>query len=183
MIRNCDLLDTPCADLVERMTGREVSGSEPAQRFVDNWLRNARDAKDGWDVTIVHRPGDPGGRLRVAAEGMFGRYCELNRKFGRGKAADVDFAGWLMKRADFALWVPEGTPVQLANGSFAGVVAGVADDFADDAYTVVSVDTDRGTAGWKAWQLARADIPQSILDYAKHLALRDFKCPLAKGGE
>ena len=105
---------------------------------------------------------------------------------------DVDLGLWMAKDADAALLIPAGRPVRYARKGDTG-------DSGEDVfgmtlepdlsvfngnYTVemVRVETDAGICSWPIDRVEPVRVPASMLAFAKAQALREFKCPLAKGG-
>ena len=103
---------------------------------------------------------------------------------------DVDFGLWMAKYADAALLVPAGRPVRYSRkGSESGEdVFGMTLEpnlsVFNGNYTVemVRVETDAGICSWPIDRVEPVRVPASMLAFAKAQALREFKCPLAKGG-
>ena len=103
---------------------------------------------------------------------------------------DVDFGLWLAKYADAALLIPAGRPVRYArkDGESGGEVFGMTlePDLSvfNGNYTVelMRVETDAGVCSWPVDVVEPVRVPASMIAFAKAQALKEFKCPLAKGG-
>ena len=102
---------------------------------------------------------------------------------------DVDFGLWLAKNADVALLIPVGRPVRYARRDDAGEdVFGMTLEPSlsvfDGNYTVgqVLVETDRGVCTWPVDRVEPVRVPASMIAFAKAQALKEFKCPMLKGG-
>lgn len=101
---------------------------------------------------------------------------------------DVDLGLWLAKNADAALLIPAGRPVRYARkGDVGEDVFGMTleptTQVLDGNYTVemVRVETAGGMCIWPVDRVEPVKIPESMLAFAKAQALKEFKCPLAKG--
>lgn len=106
---------------------------------------------------------------------------------------DADFGLWMAKYADTALLVPAGRPVRWARkeddtgGSDEDVFGMTLEpdlSVFNGNYTVemVRVETDAGICSWPIDRVEPVRVPASMIAFAKAQALKEFKCPLAKGG-
>lgn len=94
-----------------------------------------------------------------------------------------DFGWWLFKQADVALLVPYGVAVSTPDGKI-GVVTGKHILSGNYALEKVWVDFASGVSEVDPKDIRKANIPQSLMEYAKAAAMKELKdkCPLTKEG-
>lgn len=94
-----------------------------------------------------------------------------------------DFGWWLFKKADVALLIPEGAAVSTPDGKI-GVVTKNRSMSGNYAFEGVWVDFASGVKDVDAKDVRKANIPPSLMEYAKAAAMKELKdkCPLAKEG-
>ena len=174
----------------ELLLSVEEVQEECGAAFLKNWwdpvLRNS-------DKRVFGNSDKPDPFWTVARK-MHKVWHGLWEKKGRPYSAtvsggEVDFGLWLAKKADVALLIPAGCPVRyVRKGDGGDDVFGMTLeptlDVFDGNYTVeqVRVETARGVCIWSALRVEPVKIPLSMLDFAKAQALKEFKCPMLKGG-
>lgn len=138
---------------------------------------------------------DAAGSFWAVARKMYGVWHKLWELKGRPyndavSGGDVDFGLWMAKYADAALLIPAGRPVRYirkdseSGGEVFGMTLEPTLDVFNGNYTVesVRVETDAGMCTWPVDRVEPVRVPASMLAFAKAQALKEFKCPLAKGG-
>lgn len=119
------------------------------------------------------------------ARNLHKRWLEVwqcNPNSGSYKHITFDFGWWLFKEADAALLVPVGSMVTFTTNGMIGVVHSYA---LDGNYTLkqVCVEFSDGFHTIELTHIRKAEIPASLMELAKSLALKELKgqCPLTGG--
>lgn len=126
-------------------------------------------------------------KFYAAARVMYVKWFKVWEAKGKpwGDCVDMDFGTWLCKGADPGLLVPAGRPVKHVSSDVFGITLEPDVSVLSGNYTLehVRVDTANGVCHWQAEHVVPMNLPQSMLDFAKAQAMKDFKCPLlGKGG-
>lgn len=158
--------------------------------------------KDWWDPAFGRADRrvfnkDSAGSFWAVARKLYDVWHSLWEAKGRPyndavSGGDVDFGLWLAKYADAALLIPAGRPVRYnrkgATGDSGEDVFGMTLeptlDVFNGNYTVeqVRVETDKGVCTWPVDRVEPVRVPASMIAFAKAQALKEFKCPMLKGG-
>jgi len=148
--------------------------------------------KDWWDNTFLGADRrvfckEAQEKFYAIAHRMHGVWLEVWKAKGSpyGDCVDMDFGAWLCKGADPGLLVPAGRPVKHVSSDVFGITLEPDVSILSGNYTLehVRVDTANGVCHWQVEHVVPVNLPQSMLDFAKAQAMKDFKCPLlGKGG-
>lgn len=92
-----------------------------------------------------------------------------------------DFGWWLFKKADVALFVTPGVAVTTPDGKI-GITTNRYSLSGNYSFEKVWVDFASGVREVDPKNISKANIPQSIMEYAKAAAMKELKdkCPLTK---
>lgn len=124
----------------------------------------------------------------ATARKMFETWWQVwraSKNFGDSYYAHItfDFGWWLFKKADVALFVTPGVAVTTPDGKI-GVTTNRYALSGNYALEKVWVDFASGVSEVDPKDIRKANIPQSLMEYAKAAAMKEMKdkCPLAKEG-
>ena len=169
----------------EMLINRDAVAEEIGEDFAKEW----------YDTVSCYWKRDPFGfgsadntRFFAAARKMHELWkvawdASKNDHCGLYNHITFDFGWWLFKKADVALLIPEGAAVSTPDGKI-GVVTKNRSMSGDYAFEGVFVDFASGVRDVDAKDVRKANIPQSLMEYAKAAAMKELKdkCPLAQEG-
>lgn len=166
----------------EMLINRDAVVKEIGEDFAREWYD---DRSYYWHRSAFE---SDNGQFFAVARKMFETWFQAwrtSKNFGDSYYAHItfDFGWWLFKKADIALLIPEGVAVSTPDGKI-GVVTKNRSMSGNYAFEGVWVDFASGLRDVDAKNVRKANIPPSLMEYAKAAAMKELKdkCPLAKEG-
>ena len=166
----------------EMLINRNAVANEIGEDFAKEWY----DAPSYY----WHRDafGTDNGMFFATARKMYETWCQVwsaskNYKDSYYSHITFDFGWWMFKKADVALLVTPNVAVTTPDGKI-GVTTNRYSLSGNYAFENVWVDFASGVREVDPKNIRKANIPQSLMEYAKAAAMKELKdkCPLTKEG-